>query len=124
VNTLKKQKGISMLGWMAIIMMVVVIGTGALKLTPVYLEYYSVVSILDDMKNEKTLSGADKKQIASTFIKRLNMNNVGLKKGDYKIKKVEGKKAYTIQVQYEVRKPLMGNLSVVASFDRSVEIGG
>ncbi|MBN1378085.1 MAG: DUF4845 domain-containing protein [Gammaproteobacteria bacterium] len=125
MNTLKKQRGISMLGWVVIIMMIVVIGTGVLKLMPVYLEYYNVVSILENMKEDNALKGATKQQIASTFIKRMEINGINsLQKGDYSITKVEGKKAYDIQIYYEVRKTLMGNLSIVATFDRSVEVGG
>ena len=124
MNNLKKQNGITMVSWIVIIMVAVVLGTAALKLIPVYLEYYNIVSILEGMKGEKTLKGASKQDIASTFTKRLDINSINsLQKDDYKITKVEGKNAYNVRVNYEVRKSLMGNLSIVASFDRSVEVG-
>ncbi len=124
MNTLKNQRGMSMLSWMAIIAIAIVLGTTAIKLMPVYMEYYSIVSILDNIQKDKSLQGASKQALASTFNKRLNINNVRvLQKGDYKIKKVEGKKAYSIHVKYEVRKSLGFNLSIVAAFDRSVEVG-
>lgn len=124
MKTLNKQRGISMLGWIVIIMMVVVIGTGALKLMPVYLEYYNIISILENMKNEKSLANATKQELASTFTKRLDINSISMKKDDYSITKVEGKRAYNFRLNYEVRRPLMGNLSIVATFDRNFEIGG
>jgi hypothetical protein len=124
VKTFKKQRGMSMLGWIVIIMMVVVIGTGALKLMPVYLEYYNVISILENMKNEKDLANATKQELATTFSKRLDINSISLKKDDYTITKVEGKKAYNFRLHYEARRSLMGNLSIVATFDRTFEIGG
>jgi hypothetical protein len=114
----------SMLGWIVIIMMVVVIGTGALKLMPVYLEYYNIISILENMKNEKALANATKQELASTFSKRLDINSIRLKKEDYSITKVEGRKAYNFRLNYEARRSLMGNLSIVATFDRNFEIGG
>ena len=124
MNTVGKQQGMSMLGWFVIIMMVMVIGTGALKLAPVYLEYYNIVSVLENMQKEPALKEASKQDLASTFGKRLNINSISLKKGDYEIKKIEGKKAFQFRINYEVRKSLMGNLSIVASFDRTFEIGG
>ena len=125
MNTVGKQQGMSMLGWFVIIMMVTVIGTGALKLIPVYLEFYNIVSIVENMQAEPGLKGATKQEIITTFAKRLSVNSIrDLKRDDYDVKKVEGKKAFQFRVNYEVRKSLMGNLSIVASFDRTFEIGG
>ena len=125
MKTFRKQRGMSMLSWMAIIAVAVILGTTAIKLAPVYLEYHSIVTILNNIKEDRSLQGASKQVLASTFRKRLDINNVkSLKKGDFVIKKTERKKSYTIHVKYEVRKSLGFNLSIVASFDRSVEVGG
>lgn len=125
MRSLNKQHGASLLSWVAIIAMVVVIGTAALKLAPIYMEYWNIISILDNMQKEKSLQGASKQDLATTFAKRLDINGIrDLKRGDYKITKVQGKRAYNFRVNYEARRSLMGNLSIVASFDRTFEVGG
>ncbi len=125
MQTMKKQHGMSMLSWIAVISLAILLGTAALRLIPVYLEFYSIVSILDDMQKDKSLQGASKQTLNTTFTKRLDINNIrNLKKGDYKVSKVKGKNAYAFQLSYEVRRSLVGNLSLVATFNRSVEVGG
>ena len=98
MRTPSKQQGMTMLSWLAIIMMVGIIGTAALKLVPVYMEYYSIVSILENMQKDKALKDATKPMLATTFTKRTDINGVtSLKKGDYTITKVEGKKGMGVR---------------------------
>jgi hypothetical protein len=123
VNTLKNQYGITMLGWLTIILMVGVLATGALKLAPAYFQYYSVASILDNMREDTSLHSASRREIEETLAKRLNISQVRLDKDAYSVKKVDDKRAYAVELDYEVRKSLFGNLDIVAKFQRSVEIG-
>ena len=125
MNTIRKQRGVSILGWFVIIVMVAIIGTGALKLAPVYLEFYNIVSIVENMQNEPGLKGATRQEIITTFGKRLSVNSIrDIKKDDYDVKRIEGRKGYEFRVHYEARRSLMGNLSIVATFDRTFEVGG
>lgn len=123
MNTLEKQRGISFLGWLVIILMVGALGTGALKLAPTYFQYYSVASILDNMQEDPKLNGASKRQIEETFKKRMNISQVRLDNDIFTVTKIPRRNAYTLELDYEIRKSLFGNLDVVAKFKRSAEIG-
>lgn len=125
MNSFGKQRGMSMLGALAIVVMSGILLIAGLKLFPVYLEYYNILGVIEQLRNDPQLKGAPKDKIAAGFTKRLSMSNVrNLTKDDYSITKVQGKNAFTIDLYYEVRKPLFGNLSIVAEFERSEEVGG
>ncbi|MBA3582312.1 MAG: DUF4845 domain-containing protein [Gammaproteobacteria bacterium] len=122
---MKKQAGVSMWGWLIILAMTGVMAVSALKLMPVYLEFYTVKSILEDMQKDPALKNPTQEIVSATFRKYLDINNVNdLKRSNYTIEKQQGKKAFTVHVMYEARKPLFANLEIVAVFDHSADIGG
>jgi hypothetical protein len=124
VNTLKKQRGLSFLTWFIILSMAGVMVITGIKLTPVYIQYYTIAKILEQMQTEPSLKGVQRAEIIASFNKRLDVSEIELPKGSYKITQVEGKNGYLLEVEYEERRPLFGNLSIVASFKRSAEVGG
>ncbi len=125
MNTLTRQRGASLLSGMIILTMAGVILIAGIKLAPAYLEYYAIAEILEQMQSDPSLKGAQKGAVANAFNKRLNISQVyTLKRQDYKITKIKGKRGFLVAVDYEVRKPLFLNLSIVASFKRNAEVGG
>ena len=124
MRTLKKQRGLSFLAWLIIISMAGVMVITGIKLTPVYLQYYTVAKILEQMQTEPALKGVPRQEIATSFVKRLDVSQINLPKNSYKLTRIEGKNGYLLEVEYEVRRPLFGNLSIIASFKRSAEVGG
>jgi hypothetical protein len=124
MNIFRQQRGMSMLAGLAIAAMCAVLIITALKLFPVYMEYYNILGIIEQVKQDSSLKGAPKEKILTAISKRLSMGDVkSLTKDDYRVTKIQGRDAYTIDLYYEVRKPLFGNLSIVAEFERSEEVG-
>lgn len=124
MNMIKRQQGASILGWLIILLMVGVLGLASLKLAPVYLEYYSITQIMKNLESDASLKGAAKPEVAKAFARRLNISSItSMTSKDYKVKKVKGKRGYVLVVDYEVRKPLLKNLSIVASFRKEAEVG-
>lgn len=123
---LNTQKGMSSISWLAIIVLVGFFALSAIKLIPVYIEYYAVISILDDMNKDPSLKGQAASVISNAFQKRLSIETSvqSITKDTYSIKKVKGRKSFMVEVNYEVRKTLIGNISLVAAFQHSVEVGG
>lgn len=123
---LNTQKGMSSISWLAIIVLVGFFALSAIKLIPVYIEYYTVISILDDMNKDSSLKGQAASVISNAFQKRLSIETSvqSITKDTYSIKKVKGRKSFMIEVNYEVRKTLIGNISLVAAFQHGVEVGG
>lgn len=126
MNTFRKQYGMSMWGALVIAVMSGVFLIAGIKLFPVYMEYYSILGIIEQIKNDPSIKDAPnpKDKIIDGFSKRLTMSDVtNLTLDDFGVTKIQGRNAYTIDFYYEVRKPLFGNLSIVAEFERSEEVG-
>ena len=110
-----KQRGISMLGFLFVAVIVIVIAMLAMKLVPAYIEYFSVKKILNSMGQDsetKSMSNAD---IRNSFSKRANVGYVTVVKPEaLDIDRSGGK--LVISTEYEYRAPLFANISLVVDF--------
>lgn len=123
MSVMRKQSGLTMISWIAIIGLVAVQGIMALRIVPVYLNYNSVRSVMDELPQQSDIKGMSVKRIDEIFRKRLKINNLyelARDKNAFKFKKAEG--GYTLVAHYEERGPIMGNLEFVATFNHEVEI--
>lgn len=107
------------------LLVLVVVGAAAyltLRLVPVYLEHFSVVSSLRSLANEET-QGLSAGEIRSLLMKRLQINDIKhVDRRDIKVVREGGSRK--VSVEYEVREPLTGNLSLLVSFSDSVTLPG
>ncbi len=110
-----KQRGVSMLGFMFVAVVVIVIAMLAMKLVPAYIEYFSVKKILTSMGQDsetKSMSNAD---IRNSFSKRANVGYVTVVKPEaLDIDRSGGK--LVISTEYEYRTPLFANINLVVDF--------
>ncbi len=116
-----KQGGMTFLGFiivLAIVVFVVIIG---MKLFPVYQEYYSVVGAMNNVAAQPGVGNQTPAQIKVMLDKRLYTSYVEtVTQKDMKVTRT--KNGLELNVAYEVRKPLIGNLDFIASFDKTVEL--
>ncbi len=73
---MKKQKGLTLISWLAIIAVVLFNAIIAMNVVPVYLNDHSVKSMMEDLETDTSLRGATPKKIKETITKRLRVNNV------------------------------------------------
>lgn len=116
-----KQKGLTGISIMAIIS---VVAFGALiffKIMPIYFDAFKVGDVVSSLKAERGLGDKGNREITTMILKRLDVNQVDdVTKEHIFIEKI--KNDVYIDVEYEVRKPMFGNLDVVVSFKKSVEV--
>lgn len=95
----------------------------AMKLFPMYSEYYSVRSSLKALAAEPGVAGQDPAQIKDTLVnKRLYVNNAtSVKSENIIVEQVNG--GTQVRIEYEVRKPMIYNLDVVARFSATQMLG-
>ena len=116
----KRQQGITFIGFMMVMILVIFFAFIAMKLFPVYQEYFSVVQAMKGLSHEPDVAQKSPAQVKEALFNRFYISYVeSVERNDVTISK---KKGYTIRVQYEVRKPLMGNLDLVANFDKTVDL--
>lgn len=114
-SSIKKQGGATLLGMLIVGAMVVFVALIVMKITPAYTEFMSVKKLLTAMQQEP-LSGMSNQEIKSSFDRRANIAYVDVVKGsDLNIEKgTNGETVLT--VDYQVVKPIMGNISVLIDF--------
>ncbi|MEJ2454478.1 MAG: DUF4845 domain-containing protein [Candidatus Thiodiazotropha sp.] len=109
------------LSWLVVLAVLGFIVMVGIKITPVYLEHYSVKESLESLKHEPLISRKPVGDIRKMLFRRLEINNITtLSKDEVSIKRSGG--VTTINVSYEERRPIFGNLSLVMTFNDSVEL--
>jgi len=117
----KKQRGMTGLGWMMVIFLICFFSFIGIKLFPVYMENYSIKSIVKDVQKEPNIAKKNTGEIRTLIRKRLIVNSIrDLKKEHIIVKKFSGK--LSVKIEYEVRRALFGNLDVVMSFKDEFEM--
>ena len=114
----RTQSGITFIGFLVVLAVAGFFAYVGMKLFPMYQEYYSVKSALKGLANEPGIATADPAKIQDLFFRRLYINYPeSVKPSLVKIERMDG--GWKMSVNYEVRRPLVGNLDVVGKFDAS-----
>lgn len=116
-----RQGGMTLIG---VVLVLAVIGLAllvAIRLVPVYIEAYSIGSVLSDMESESRMSAGSRGELRDTFSRRLQVNDIeSVGSSDLEFREVAG--GVEMFVEYEVRVDLLGNIDLVASFRRDAVI--
>lgn len=116
-----KQKGLTGISIMAIVVVIAFTALIFLKIMPIYFDSFKVGDVISSLKDERGLGDKGNRAIVTSILKRLDVNMVSdVTKDHIFIEKT--KNTVFIDVEYEVRKPMFGNLDIVVSFKKSVEV--
>jgi hypothetical protein len=116
MNRVSRQRGMSSLSILVILMLGGLALTCALKLIPLYIEGMTVRGTIDSAIEKKDFDGLSVGQIKTKIGKYFEINRVeGISARDVKIKREKG--VTTIDASYEQRVHLMFNIDVVVVFD-------
>ena len=121
MQTLKSQRGMTAIGWLIVLGLIGFFVLLALRMIPSYLEYATVSSALESLQNEPGMANKTPQDIRILLGKRFDINDVKtIKAKDVDI--VNKGNAYLVGVDYEVRMPVIGNVDVVMSFVKEIEV--
>ena len=111
----RKQSGMTMLGFLitlAVVMFFLYVG---MKIFPMYTEYYAVKKALASIANEQNAQITSKDKIRALFARHMQIDYVSVIKPE--MLKIESTDTgYNMLMDYERRTPLFANLDVVAKF--------
>lgn len=120
-----RQGGISATGFIIILLIIGFFTMIALKLMPIYFENFKIQSSLDSLKDESGITQKTNIEIGNIIAHRFIIENIDRVKADQaKIKHDLNNSRILIDLDYEVREGLIGNLDIVVSFKDRVEISG
>src|SRR5690606_41598740 len=73
---MRRQRGVSLIGWLIVLIFVGLVALIAIRVVPVYVEAFTVRSILQSLQDERSLAGADRNAVWRTLQKRFEINDV------------------------------------------------
>lgn len=118
---IQKQGGLTLIGFVIVLSMVIFVAFIGMRIGPIYMEYGSVVSAMNGVASERGSANLSPFDIRVKIHNRLYVSNTNYSISDKNIKITRGNGVH-LRIAYEVRKPVIGNLDVVAKFDRSVQL--
>lgn len=117
----KSQKGMTAIGWLLVLAVVVIFALVGIKLIPVYIDGYKIASSMESLTNDRDIIGKNPAEIKRSLLKRLDINMIyDIKAEDISIER-DGN-GYSVEIDYEPRVPLFGNLYFVVDFDKTVVV--
>ena len=121
MNSMKAQRGITLTSFLVVLIVVGFFLYVGMKLFPMYQENYAVRSAMKSLAKEPGIGTMQPANIQSLFFKRLYINySDNVKPANVKFDRKNN--GWTLRVNYEVRRPLIGNLDVVGKFDASQDL--
>ncbi len=121
MQSIKKQRGLTFISWLVILIVAGFLVMVGIKIAPVYIEHFAVKSVLESVQNEPFAERKSKTELRSMILKRLDINSIRhVTKENIKIKSSSGTRI--INISYEVRRHIVYNAALVMSFDETLEL--
>jgi hypothetical protein len=121
MRNLKTQGGITLLGFLMVLMIVGFFAFLVMRLFPVYSEYYSVVTAMKGVQAEPGVATWSVDKIKDSLDRKMYISYVtSVKKQNVRVIRQGG--GNQLNVKYEVRGPLLYNLEYIASFNKTVDL--
>ena len=122
---IKRQRGVTFIGWLFLLVPVAILGYAGIRLVPIYLNYMrvaqSVTQTATELKTEETAT-LTAQSIRSTLGKHFDIESITFP--DVKdVSITRDGSGWTIEAKFEDTAPLFGNISMVIDFDKVSKIG-
>ncbi len=113
---LRKQRGLSLIGFIFLAAMVAFAMFTAFRCVPAWTEYFGLKKVLQATANEFGVE-AQAAAIRASFNRRAQIDDLPVKGTDIDIRKDNGRIA--LAVEYQRKVPVAGNMSLLFDFDAS-----
>ena len=120
----RTQRGITMWGMMIVAILIAFFSLIAIKLFPVYMTDMKIKGAMDALGRDISARDASKTELLTKLGKRMEIDDVDRVINFREDITFEKKgRARVMRVRYESVTPLFYNLSILAQFDHSAEVG-
>lgn len=117
----RTQGGMTLIGFVIVLAVIGFFAFIAMKLVPMYSEYYAVKQALKGLQGEPGIANQAPAKIQDLFFRRLYISySENVKPENVTLERADG--GWVMSVEYEVRKPLLANLDVVGKFSTSAAL--
>ena len=120
-NSRHRQKGISSVGWIAVVGIFGFLLITFFKVFPMYYDSYKVKSAMEALSLDTSVDAKSKREIWQSLNKRLYINEVkNITRENVTMERKDGKT--TVTVTFEIRDNYIGNLFIGGTFVESIVI--
>jgi len=117
----RHQSGMTLIGFVVVLAVVGLFAFIAMRLFPMYSEYYAVKSALKGLASEPGIADTDPAKIQDLFFRRLYISYAeNVKPENVKIDRIDN--GWNMKVDYELRRPLISNRDVVGKFSAQQDL--
>lgn len=118
-NLRRRQRGMTTLGLIILVVFVGMFAFAGIRLTPVYLNYMKVTGVVNGVFEEFDGQGATSSAIRGSIARRFDIESVGeITARDVKVTKHSA--GYEVAATYSHKAPFISNISFVVDFDKRV----
>ncbi len=115
------QRGMTVIGMLLLIIMLAFIALIAMKVVPLYVQYYTIKSTIESIRKEPQLAQMTTQDIQAGIQKRFNIGYVeNVKARDLKIRSESGGRV--LDLVYQDERPLFYGLSVILKVNETVSL--
>ena len=119
---MRKQRGVTMIGWIFLLVPVAIVLYAGIRVGPVYYEYFKLISAIEatakDLKVEEVLTPV---AIRSSLQRRFDTQYVDFIKAN-ELDVTRGEAGWVVNVVYDEEVPMFWNLLLLLRFDKTVPI--
>ncbi|MCH8227822.1 MAG: DUF4845 domain-containing protein [Proteobacteria bacterium] len=118
---IRKQRGLTLMGFGLVLVLVVFFAYAAMRVVPVYLEYQALVNSMNVLKADPRGARMSRRSIEIKLMDSLWVNYAtdNIQKKHIRVTRKDG---LQVRVAYEVRKDFVGNIDLILSFERTVQL--
>jgi len=115
----RRQEGLTLIGFLIVLVMVLFFAYAGMRVIPMYLEYHALGNALSKLENDPAASSMTPQKIKTSIQNSLwaSYADNNIKPEHIHISKKSG--GINVRVKYEVRKPFLGNIDIIGSFDKT-----
>lgn len=119
--TMSRQRGMTTLGLMILIVFIGLFAFAAIQLTPAYLNYIKVAGVLDGVHEEFDGQGPTAANIRRSISRRFEVESVSvITERDIKVTQTDG--GFMVSAKYDHTTPFIANLHFMVRFDKEVMV--
>lgn len=125
MNMQGKVKGITLIGFVIVLVVLGFFGYLAMRLIPVYTEYYGVVKAMEQERGENGAASKSLDELRRDLNFKFStqyVDEANVPPSSITLKREGG--ASTLRINYERRVPFMYNIELLVTFDKSVNLAG
>lgn len=119
---LRRQRGVTAIGWLVLLIPLAIVVYAGIRLTPVYLNYMKVSRTLNQLTDEYRGGGATPESIRQSIATHFEINEVDYPTvNDIHITRDGG--GWQVEAAYYDQAPLFAHITLQIAFDKSVDVG-